>query len=236
VLKENGYWNQVGKITVCDSHGKGENIDYFSLQAIDDRKSFLISGPRRKHFMMEGVKGHDMAFFIGYHAKFGENMALMDHAYGSKSFHKVRINGEEVSEVVINAYLAAEYGVPVALVSGDNILKDEVKGIAPDICFVETKEGRGRFSACFYPLCRIRSEYAEALNTIFADGYRGKLFEINKEAEVQIDLQSTSAAELCALVPGAVRLSGYTIQFFSDRYKEAFKFIQAAALISRVEI
>jgi len=234
-LREKYYWEQIEKITVCDAHGKGENINYFDLQKIDSEKTCLISGPVRNSFMMEGIEGHNMMFFIGYHAKFGEELSIMDHSYGLNSFYKVRIRGEEVSEAVINAYFAGEYGVPLALISGDSGLKKEIKTLASDLCFIETKEGRGRLNACFHPISRIKREYERGLKKIFDDGYRGKLFKIKEGVDLQIDFKSTDSAELCALIPGTEKISGYTVQYYSANYLNIFKFIQSAALISSYE-
>ncbi len=54
-----------------------------------------------------------------------------------------KINGEYVSEFLINTYAAALHGVPVAFVSGDVGLTEEIKSVNENIITFATKEGIG---------------------------------------------------------------------------------------------
>ena len=42
-LKETGRWDEVESLTICDSHGRGENIDYTEFSAKLEEKVSLIS-------------------------------------------------------------------------------------------------------------------------------------------------------------------------------------------------
>lgn len=232
ILKSNDrYWNRIKGILICDAHGSGKNISYRRLQRIDNEKTSLVSSADKKIPMLDGIEGHDLVFFVGYHAKAGTRNALIDHSYGYNIFHKVRINDKEVGETQINAYLAGEFGVKVALISGDVALSKEVGRFDPTLCFVETKQGMGRFGAQLYPLEKIKKQYADAFYRIFQCGYRGRCFKLRGNNEIKIDFLNTSMTDKASRIPYARRISGYTVKFESKVFLEIFRFLQTAALI-----
>ena len=87
----------------------------------------LVSGDPKPRSMMQEIDqpgGFDAALCIGYHARAGTRNAILDHTYADR-IHEVRLNGKPVGELGLNAALAGVHGVPVALVSGDNLLDEE---------------------------------------------------------------------------------------------------------------
>lgn len=227
-----GYWGQIEKISICDSHGTGENIAYNRLQEIDDEKTFLISGPKRKTFMLEGMEGHDLLFLIGYHGRAGNHNSLMDHSYGYDFFKRVMINRKEVGEMEINAYLAGEQGIPLALITGDEALKTETAEFCSQLCFVSTKQARARFCAYFYPKKNVKRQYSLAFKRIFQHGYKGKCFKLKGSKQMQIDFFNRKDAWRVSKISDAKRLSEYSVGFTSNSYRKVFDFLQQASLMS----
>ena len=108
-------------ILVNDSHWLMRNLLAEELHPAAE----LLSGGPKLRSMVEGVdEGFDAALFVGYHARAGTGHAIIDHTYTSR-VHEARLNGQPVGELAINAALAGTYGVPVALVSGDQALAAE---------------------------------------------------------------------------------------------------------------
>ncbi|KXS14313.1 hypothetical protein M427DRAFT_353402 [Gonapodya prolifera JEL478] len=70
------------------------------------------------------------AFFIGYHTHASNSQGVLSHTFNSALFSDVRVNGIPASEAFVNALIAAQYGVPVVLLTGDQALKDEVRSYA----------------------------------------------------------------------------------------------------------
>ncbi len=54
----------------------------------------------------------------------------MDHTY-SGQIHTITLNGIEVGEIGINATLAGHWGVPMALITGDDKVALEAQGLRP---------------------------------------------------------------------------------------------------------
>jgi len=113
-------------IVVADSHGSGENI------IIEDLPSnvILVRGLTRPLCMMQGIESDkfDGAIFIGYHSSANfENGGVLQHTIHGRLFTEVLVNGKTVSESVLNAGIASEFGVPIIMVSGDDALQQELK-------------------------------------------------------------------------------------------------------------
>ena len=105
------------EIVVNEAHADMRNL---LIDQLDPRATLLI-GTHKPLGMMEGIdRSPDLVAFVGYHTGAGEP-GVLAHTYLPNSITSVRINGETASEGRMNALLAAEYGVPVALVTGDDL-------------------------------------------------------------------------------------------------------------------
>ena len=123
------------EIVVNDSHGGQRNIRPEDLH----QSATLISHSFKRHGMMEGLDDtFDAVVFVGYHAKAGHPGGLFAHT-GSGVVRDVQINGTSVGEGGMNAMLAAWYGVPVVVVTGDDVAVAQVKEVATAARGVITK-------------------------------------------------------------------------------------------------
>ncbi len=134
------------EVLVNDSHWNMRNllIDELHPEAV------LLSGAPKPYSMMAGIdQGFDAVFFTGYHARAGSSFANIDHTYnGPDTVQGVWLNGIEVGEYGINAALAGYYGVPVALMTGDQTACAQAKELlGADLETVVVKEATGRVSA-----------------------------------------------------------------------------------------
>jgi NAD(P)-dependent dehydrogenase (short-subunit alcohol dehydrogenase family) len=84
--------------------------------------------------MMQGIDStFAAAIFIGYHSSTANPDGVRAHTFSSASYHSFKANGKELSEGGWNAMIAGYYGVPVALVSGDEAAIADLKAVAPDV-------------------------------------------------------------------------------------------------------
>lgn len=79
---------------------------------------------------MHGVGVVDGAVFAGYHTGAGE-AGMLAHTYLERSILGVRLDGHRAGEGELNAALASEIGVPVLLVSGDDLVCADAARFAP---------------------------------------------------------------------------------------------------------
>ena len=206
------------RVLVNDSHWRMMNILAEELHPSAE----LMSGNPKALSMVEGVaEGFDAALFVGYHARAGARHAIIDHTYTSR-VHEARLNGRPVGELAINAAMAGVYGVPVALVSGDQALAAEARELLGEaVETVVVKHAVGRFAARSVApsvACRLIREGARA-----ALGRRHEPFRLPAPIRLEVDFALTQMADMAELAPGSQRLSGRTVAFSHDDYREVFR-------------
>src|SRR5258708_33330234 len=117
------------EIVVNDSHGSHTNLRLEDL-APGVR---LITDTFKRYGMMQGLdESFDAALFIGYHAKAGSTRGFFAHT-GDANVKDLEIDGRSVGEGSMNALLAAWYGVPVVLITGDDVAVEQFKELAPHV-------------------------------------------------------------------------------------------------------
>lgn len=202
-------------VTVADSHGPADNIIAEQL----DRRAGLISGEPRPLDMVQGAGPQTrVAFFVGYHAGAGDPAGLLGHTF-SGGFARVRLNGAPVGEAEINALVLAELGVPVGLVTGDDVICAVAERAFPGVVTVPVKTAVGRTAA--------RSPHPSVARLAIQDGASRAVrsaaagtihpLPVPSELVLEADLRPSGAAELAALVPGTERAGAQTLRFAADR-------------------
>jgi D-amino peptidase len=213
------------EICIADSHSNGDNL-FYQITARDERIN-LISGSPRPEYMMPGFDGKfNLVFLLGYHAGTGAMKANMDHTYSNSRVQHIWINDRPMNEALINAAYAGYHGVPVALVSGDKALEDELKPILPDINYVCTKEGLAKFAAKNYSLARVNRELRDAVRSSLAFTNL-QVYCFDAPIRLKIEFYSTAMADVVALMPGTKRINGKTIVYEHDDYAVLFNALMA---------
>ena len=102
------------------------------LERLDERAE-MLTGRHKSLSMVEGVQHGDVdgIAFVGYHAGAGTE-GVLAHTYLANSITGVWLNGVRASEGLLNAHVVAEYGVPVVLVTGDDLACEDALGYAPE--------------------------------------------------------------------------------------------------------
>ena len=206
------------RVLVNDSHWLMMNLLAEDLHPTAE----LLSGGTKARSMVEGVEeGFDAALFVGYHARAGIGHAIIDHTYTSR-VHEARLNGRSVGELAVNAALSGTYGVPVALVSGDQALAAEAHELlGAGVETVIVKHAVGRFAARSVApsvACRLIRD-----GTIAALGRRHEPFRLPAPIRLEVDFALTPRADMAELVPGSVRTAGRTLTYTHDDYREVFR-------------
>jgi len=129
-------------VIINDCHGGGLNLLY---EALDPRVRILLGTPRPRRFW--GLEDCDALFFVGYHPMAGAARGVLAHSYSSVSIQNMWLNGRRIGEIGLDAALAGQFGVPVALVTSCSVGCAEAEEFIPGVETVTTKEGLGRNSA-----------------------------------------------------------------------------------------
>jgi len=212
----------VDEIVVADSHGPMVNV------LVDEMPGYvkLVRGFPRPLSMIAGGKDVDFAIFLGYHAKAGTGGATFDHTYSSATVDKLEVNGVEVSETLLNAYLLGEWGVPVAMVAGDKaLIESDVKNHLPWAVGVPLKESFGRYSAMSPGMDEIKELLRRGTIEAFRRVERGEVKPLKTKTPVEVKLRflDSAHAEVAGLLPFVERIDGKTVRFEAKSVEEAYK-------------
>lgn len=219
------------EVLIADSHWNFDNLIPEDL----NEAATLLRGTPRSFSMVQGLDGsYNAALFIGYHAKAGTPRAILDHTYTGR-IASVEVNGTEVGETGINAFLAGHHGVPVVLVSGDSAVAAEAKALLPHVHTVIVKEATGTTAAKNLHPKRarelIRAEAAKALTQAKSiEPLRAKT-----PIEMVVEFKSSDAADFAEMIPTVRRVGGRRLEFEADDYLEAFRTFYAMVTISSGE-
>ena len=152
------------ELLVNEAHDGMRNI---LLEDLDDRAE-LIVGSRKPLSMMQGFENSDIAFFVGYHARAGME-GILSHTFSSPNVVTgVELNGEPCSEARMNATLAGLSGIPVGLVTGDDLTCAEAEALYTGVRTTRVKTAIDRYTARCLPqrvaLEKIRAAAEDAVH------------------------------------------------------------------------
>ena len=226
-LNKNGF----DKVVIADSHGPMVNV------LIDDLPECveIVRGFPRPLSMVAGIEGCKTAMFLGYHAKFGTAKSTFDHTYSSASINRVEVNGVAASEFLLNAYVAGELGVPVALVAGEaRLLEDDVKSNAPWAEAVVLKTSMSRLSAKSASMIIIEKELRTAIKKAVDGQKKGKaeLLVAKKPVKMAINFLSSHFADAAELLPTIKRVDGLRVEYTAKSIVDAYKTLELLTLAS----
>lgn len=212
-------------VLVNEAHSAQRNL---LLEDLDER-AVMLTGRHKPLSMMQGVEDTDAVVFLGYHTGAGAR-GVLSHTYLENSITGVWLDGVHASEGRLNAALAAEYGVPVLLVTGDDLTCEDAAGYAPAAATVAVKRYVSRYAAVCAPPARTAVDIREAATAAVARAGRGTSSVAPHRIEVEFD--ATHLADAAAVVPTvslvAQRRVGFDAASMTDAMK-AFKIVTAIA-------
>ena len=208
---------------VSDSHGNGENL--FIEQFASD--VMIVRSWPRELAMMEGIdESFDGVIFIGYHASTANTRGVRAHTMSSANVTDLRLNGMSMSEGSMNAAIAGQFGVPVIMVSGDDVAVAETQVIVGDMEGAVVKWAKGFHSALtLTPEAArevIRTRAASAVSRI--DEFEP--YVLDTPIEVELSLKHYQPVELLAYLPNIERVNSHTVRFIAQDMTEVSKFLE----------
>ena len=211
------------EILVSDSHGNGQNLLIEQLPA-DVR---VVRSWPRPLMMMEGIDStFDAALFIGYHASTTNPAGVRAHTISSATLAAVALNGTPMSEAGINAAIAGRFGVPVVMISGDDVAVEEARRLLGDLEGAVVKRAISFHSAnTLTPKAAqelIRQKVAAAL------GRRREMRPYLVRAPIQLDVtfKNYRPAEILSYLSIVTRTTAHSIRFTSTDMVTVSRFLE----------
>ena len=211
------------EIVISDSHGNGQNL---LIDELPESVRIVRCWPRPLE-MMEGIQegGFSAAMLIGYHAGATNMEGNLAHTLYGLVIRSVKINGVIAPEAYISAATAGEYGVPVVLISGDDVFVRETRGFLTDVTAVTTKESVGTLSAkTITPAssCKlIRIAAKQALQNIA----KFQPLVVETPVKLEVEFKHRLPAELLDFLPFITRLDAFTIEHTAASMSDVSRFL-----------
>jgi D-amino peptidase len=188
------------EVVVNDSHSTMRNLPPDALAG----QASYISGSHKPLYMMQGLDdSFDAVLFVSYHGSVGAPAGLA-HTYNPRAVVQARLDGAVTGEAGINALVAAHYGVPVVLVTGDRCACEETAALIPGVQLAVVKEPVSRVAAhSLHPAraCALIRETAEKA----VAGAAGAQPPPLGSATLEVSVRTTDIAEAASWVRGVRR-------------------------------
>lgn len=213
------------EVLVNDAHGSMRNLQIEDLHEAAD----LVTGFPKNQLMMAGLDASfDAALFIGYHPKDGSE-GILSHTIMGSVIRDVVINGKSYGETGISAAIAGQYDVPIVMISGDDMLKEEARDLIPDIAFVTTKYVlSGRAAKMLHPK-RTENMIKEKARSSLLDLGSAVVFRLPETLDMEITLKDTVQADVVGIIPGLERTGATTVTYAARDIIQAHNMICTVA-------
>lgn len=208
-------------VLVKDSHETACNILLDKLHPAAE----LISGWGPLGSMVEGIDASFDAFMLlGYHARGLTLGGTLAHTW-SGNLIGLTMNGEPIGETAWAAAFAGHFNVPLALVTGDDKLKEQAEQeLPPGFHYVITKTGLTHKSARLRPLKDVCDEIRETAAAGLADIEALPVLKPSLPVTMTMRFRHWEGLEICECVPGVRRLDVNTFEFKAADMIEAQKY------------
>jgi D-amino peptidase len=213
-------------VLVNEAHSSQRNL---LLEDLDPRAR-MLTGRHKPLSMMQGIdSGVDGVVFLGYHAGAGFD-GVLSHTYLENQITGVWLDDIPASEGRLNAALAAEYGVPVLLVSGDDRTCDDARDYAPEADLVQVKECVSRYAA----ICLTPARTAELLTAAAAGSMEraGREERRVRAHRIEVEFDASHLAQAAAVIPTVEQIGIRRVGLDAPDMTEAMKAFKVVTAIA----
>ena len=211
-----------GAIWIQDGHGSGNtNEPDLLVDKMDPHAKFDF----RDHDFdpyNTGIDGSvDAIVCIAMHARANTD-GFMAHTVTDRISYK--INGVEFTETQIVALSAARWGIPVIMVSGDQVLGEQLKPIFPELEYAVVKTAKSRALAETLPegesARRIEAAAKRAMEKFLAGAYRP--YYLPPPYDFQLGFQNWQQANGAATAPGVQKDGELGVRYRAATFIEGY--------------
>ncbi|MEV8347698.1 M55 family metallopeptidase [Streptomyces niveus] len=215
------------EVLINEAHWSMRNL---LLEELDGRAQ-LLTGRHKSLSMVEGVQHGDVdaIAFVGYHTGAGTE-GVLAHTYLANSITGVWLNGARASEGLLNAHVVAEYGVPVVLVTGDDLTCRDADGYAPDARKVAVKDHVSRYAAVCRTPARTAADIRAAAQEATALAVRYEPV-VGGPFTVELEFDAEHLCGAATVVPGVVRDGERRVAYTSETMYEGIRTFKAVTTI-----
>jgi D-amino peptidase len=208
------------EVVVSDSHG-GNGMRNLLIDRLDPRAELVLGSPRRLG-QLEGLDdSFDALLLVGYHTRHGAS-GVLSHTTNGQAVANLWVDGVLVGEIGLNARLAGYFGVPVTLVTGDDLTVAEATAELPEVEGVVVKRALGRYTArCLHPE-RAQQLIEQGAVRAVKRAKTLDLVEGRSPVVIRLQFKETGSAESASFVPGATFVADDTVELSCATMEDAY--------------
>ena len=132
------YQGGATEVVVLDGHWSGANLSVLDI----DPRARLLTGKLPRNFTVDNT--YSAMIFIGQHAMAGAKDGILGHSESVDGIQNFWVNNLAVGEIGLNMFVAASYGVPTIMLSGDTAACREIRALEPKVECAAVKTGVSR--------------------------------------------------------------------------------------------
>jgi D-amino peptidase len=213
------------EFVVSDSHGTGENL---LIERFPKDVQIVRSWPRPLG-MMQGVDNtFGAVLFVGYHSSTNNPQGVRAHTMSSANLADLRLNGVSVPEAGLNAAIAAHFGVPVAMISGDDVIVKEAQALLGPIEGAVVKWAYGFHSARTLKPEASCDRIRDAAQKAVSRARELKPWTVSAPVTVDVRFKNYRPSEVLAYLPIVERTDSHSVRFKAKDMLEAMRFLEFA--------
>jgi len=187
------------EVVIEENHGVEDLCDLV-IDEVDPRCRVVRGAGRPTATTMAALDGATgVVFLVGHHARAGSFPGIMAHTVSYTEFSAVRVGGRDCGEPEIFAIRAGELGVPVGLVTGDQVVIEQLRKRVPEAEAVEVKRALSNVAGDVIPPARAREAIRVAARRAVERAKAGELAPYRGETapyEIEVELRKAPAEHL----------------------------------------
>lgn len=178
------------EVVVLDGHWSGANLSVMDISP----KARLLTGSVPRTYTLD--RSYSAMIFIGQHAMAGADKGILGHTESPEGIQNVWVNNMPVGEIGLNLMVAASFGVPTIMLSGDTAACRELRALVPQAECAEVKSGVSRTGGLMLPhsvaCALIRETARRALQRLDEI----KPYQMREPVEVKVEYTAVGTREV----------------------------------------
>jgi D-amino peptidase len=208
------------EITVSDTHGRHNDNILFDL--LHPQARLIRGGKNTPLYFLEGLAPDTaLVLLVGWHDKIG-GPGVLAHTFVHQEVRAMYINGHEVGEVELAAALAGDFGVPIGLVSGDDITCARARAWLGEVETACVKRAIDRYAADCLPLAEARRLIRLGARRAVERAGEFKPFRFTPPYTLRWECSDHNIATLLARLPGAELGAGNSVSYQHENFRTIF--------------
>jgi len=170
---------------------------------------------------------YDAAFLIAMHAPAGQP-GVLSHVLDWPRLRKVRINGQPAGESQITAALAGHFGIPTVLITGDDVVCEEMKAwTGGQIEMAVVKHSLSRYAAHCLPLAMAREHIRQAASRAVKRIGEIRSSRYEPPITLEVDSNDREIASYVSWMPQVQYNGDCTVSYTDDDFLNVYKALLA---------